>query len=34
MRIAVRYYSKLGHTKTIAEAIAEGAGGVETRRTP
>ena len=26
MRIAVRYYSKLGHTKTIAEAIAEGAG--------
>ena len=26
MRIAVRYYSKLGHTKTIAEAIADGAG--------
>ena len=23
---AVRYYSKLGNTKTIAEAIAEGAG--------
>ena len=24
--IAVRYFSKLGNTKTIAEAIAEGAG--------
>ena len=26
MTKAVRYYSKLGNTKTIAEAIAEGAG--------
>ena len=26
MNKAVRYYSKLGNTKTIAEAIAEGAG--------
>lgn len=26
MNIAVRYFSKLGNTKTIAEAIAEGAG--------
>jgi hypothetical protein len=26
MKTAVRYYSKLGNTKTIAEAIAEGAG--------
>lgn len=26
MNTAVRYYSKLGNTKTIAEAIAEGAG--------
>ena len=26
MKKAVRYYSKLGNTKTIAEAIAEGAG--------
>lgn len=26
MKTAVRYYSKLGNTKAIAEAIAEGAG--------
>lgn len=26
MKTAVRYYSKLGNTKRIAEAIAEGAG--------
>lgn len=26
MKTAVRYYSKLGNTRTIAEAIAEGAG--------
>ena len=26
MTKAVRYFSKLGNTKTIAEAIAEGAG--------
>ncbi len=26
MKKAVRYYSRLGNTKTIAEAIAEGAG--------
>ena len=26
MNKAVRYFSKLGNTKTIAEAIAEGAG--------
>ena len=26
MKTAVRYYSKLGGTKKIAEAIAEGAG--------
>ena len=26
MKIAVRYFSKLGNTKRIAEAIAEGAG--------
>ena len=26
MKIAVRYFSKLGNTKTIAEAIADGAG--------
>ena len=26
MTVAVRYYSKLGNTKKIAEAIAEGAG--------
>ena len=26
MKKAVRYFSKLGNTKTIAEAIAEGAG--------
>ena len=26
MKTAVRYYSKLGNTKTIAEAIADGAG--------
>ena len=32
MKTAVRYFSKLGNTKKIAEAIAEGADGIKVEK--